>query len=145
MLKDTTIICSHQSIHLSIYFFIHLAIFSTTHPSSHLAILFQSFIYIIIQPFNQPGSRSAAFQWLTRRLCKKPQLALILPSTTGEGEKHALTGFLVTELPKTTWLLRLLILILLLSAFINPNPGPYTCSTCNHKILRSQASAWCHV
>ena len=90
-------------------------------------------------------SRNAAFQWWTRRLCRQPQMALTLPSSTREREKHARTGFLVTKLPKSAVLQCLLILILLLRAGINSNPGPYTCSSCNHKVLRSQASVWCHV
>ena len=57
----------------------------------------------------------------------------------------ARTGFLVTELPKPAVFIPLFILILLLRTGINPNPGPHTCSPFNHKIIRSQASVWCHI
>ena len=67
------------------------------------------------------------------------------PRLTGVCGKHAISGFLVLQLPKTVGSLRILSLIQLLRAGINFNPGPYTCSCCNPKSLRIQVRVWCQV
>ena len=67
------------------------------------------------------------------------------PSRVWERRKRAQTLFLVAERPNSTGLLRILILILLLRAGINPNPGPYICPPCNTNIFRTQTIVWCHI